>query len=267
MLRNALQNLAFFVLLNITVFVVLSLHSPMVSASSGLRVIVHVNSSGSVCVSSMSVDLGCRSVYGSGSKIVFEFEPSVVEVGEEVEICFNDNCQYSVNGPERSPINVYIPDLQTNDAETYNDNTENGITPDSGSENTQTEISDDNGNYVYIIGIPIFLGLIGAIWLRGRKRFERRSFSTYVRKQILVKQGYKCTICKRSTGVWDFDHIDGDRTNNDVSNCQALCPNCHAKKTRGLIKYEKHRTPFRKIAFIIIIMLFLFIILYTYVSP
>jgi len=32
--------------------------------------------------------------------------------------------------------------------------------------------------------------------------------------------------------VFNFDHIDGDRSNNSFFNCQALCPNCHARKTR-----------------------------------
>ncbi len=30
---------------------------------------------------------------------------------------------------------------------------------------------------------------------------------------------------------WEYDHIDGDRTNDRVSNCQGLCPNCHSIKT------------------------------------
>jgi HNH endonuclease len=46
-------------------------------------------------------------------------------------------------------------------------------------------------------------------------------------------------MCKESSGVWDFDHIDGNGSNNAPSNCQALCPNCHAKKTHGLLKQEK----------------------------
>ena len=48
-----------------------------------------------------------------------------------------------------------------------------------------------------------------------------------------------CAICRRSVGVWDYDHKDGNRANNNAGNCQALCPNCHAKKTRGLLKREK----------------------------
>jgi 5-methylcytosine-specific restriction endonuclease McrA len=45
-------------------------------------------------------------------------------------------------------------------------------------------------------------------------------------------------------GLWDYDHIDGNRSNNDPSNCQALCPNCHAKKTRGLLKQENKSSSF-----------------------
>ena len=30
---------------------------------------------------------------------------------------------------------------------------------------------------------------------------------------------------------YDFDHADGDRSNNDISNAQALCKNCHGFKT------------------------------------
>jgi hypothetical protein len=29
----------------------------------------------------------------------------------------------------------------------------------------------------------------------------------------------------------DVDHIDGDRTNNDIDNLQTLCANCHRLKT------------------------------------
>lgn len=32
-------------------------------------------------------------------------------------------------------------------------------------------------------------------------------------------------------GQLDVDHIDGDKTNNDPSNYQTLCANCHRLKT------------------------------------
>jgi hypothetical protein len=33
--------------------------------------------------------------------------------------------------------------------------------------------------------------------------------------------------------VVDWDHKNGKRHDNSESNCQALCPNCHAIKTRS----------------------------------
>lgn len=45
---------------------------------------------------------------------------------------------------------------------------------------------------------------------------------------------YKCARCG-NTGQWlgselplELDHIDGDTTNNELSNLRWLCPNCHA---------------------------------------
>ena len=51
------------------------------------------------------------------------------------------------------------------------------------------------------------------------------------RHQILE---YKCVKCG-CNGQWqdgeislELDHIDGDNTNNEISNLRYLCPNCHA---------------------------------------
>jgi 5-methylcytosine-specific restriction endonuclease McrA len=77
---------------------------------------------------------------------------------------------------------------------------------------------------------------------------------------VLKDQNYKCAICKRGAGVWDYDHIDGNRSNNDISNCQALCPNCHAKKTRGLLAQEKSSKRGSIIIVIVIIIVFLLMV-------
>jgi HNH endonuclease len=74
---------------------------------------------------------------------------------------------------------------------------------------------------------------------------------------VLKDQNYKCAICKRGAGLWNYDHIDGNRSNNDISNCQALCLNCHAKKTRELLKQEKSSKLGIIIAIVIIIIIFL----------
>lgn len=64
------------------------------------------------------------------------------------------------------------------------------------------------------------------------RRKKRKSFSKNTRKIILLLQSFCCRNCGIFLNVMEFDHIDGDNTNNLISNCQALCPNCHAKKTR-----------------------------------
>lgn len=54
----------------------------------------------------------------------------------------------------------------------------------------------------------------------------------YVERHNLIE--YKCQNCG-CDGTWqngqialEIDHIDGDNTNNQLSNLRYLCPNCHA---------------------------------------
>jgi len=65
------------------------------------------------------------------------------------------------------------------------------------------------------------------------KSGKRREFTKKTKLLVLKAQKYKCKTCKNMLEKADFDHIDDDRSNNSLSNCQALCPNCHAKKTRN----------------------------------
>jgi hypothetical protein len=71
---------------------------------------------------------------------------------------------------------------------------------------------------------------------RSGKRRERQLFSDSVKHNILRKQDHKCAYCKRILNVVDWDHKNGNRSNNSESNYQALCPNCHAIKTRSARK-------------------------------
>lgn len=61
----------------------------------------------------------------------------------------------------------------------------------------------------------------------------------YVERHKVIP--YKCEVCG-CDGHWqngiislELDHIDGDNTNNEISNLHYLCPNCHAltKTYRG----------------------------------
>ena len=60
----------------------------------------------------------------------------------------------------------------------------------------------------------------------------RKNFSKKKKNLILKNQNDKCNACKKNSKNLEFDHIDGNNSNNILDNCQALCPNCHAKKTR-----------------------------------
>ena len=66
------------------------------------------------------------------------------------------------------------------------------------------------------------------------KSKTRRNFTKSTKETILSEQKNKCKDCGKKPKNWDFDHIDGDNSNNSLNNCQALCPNCHARKTRNI---------------------------------
>ena len=57
----------------------------------------------------------------------------------------------------------------------------------------------------------------------------REPFSELVKQTTLQNQDDKCNMCNVSLNkyVIEYDHIDNDKTNNQLSNCQALCINCH----------------------------------------
>ena len=63
----------------------------------------------------------------------------------------------------------------------------------------------------------------------------RKSFSKFQQTEILGNQDYKCRLChtRFAKSVHpQFDHIDGDRSNNSIENGQAICSNCHDAKSR-----------------------------------
>ena len=60
----------------------------------------------------------------------------------------------------------------------------------------------------------------------------RKDFTKTTKDDILRRQVSRCNFCGEYLEYPEFHHKDGNRGNNYPSNCQALCPNCHAKKTR-----------------------------------
>lgn len=62
----------------------------------------------------------------------------------------------------------------------------------------------------------------------------RRGWTEPQHKEVLNRQNGRCNICGQVSGTFQFDHKDHNHNNNDLDNCQALCPNCHDRKSRGL---------------------------------
>lgn len=59
--------------------------------------------------------------------------------------------------------------------------------------------------------------------------------------------GVPCTATNLNSAQLELDHIDGNHLNNDPSNVQTLCKNCHSKKSIQSGDYRKscrsHQSP------------------------
>lgn len=92
-------------------------------------------------------------------------------------------------------------------------------------------------NFYFIIGFIIIILILAIISLLSKlikKNIKkmRKNFSIQIKEAVLKKQNYRCAICRMRLKVMDFDHKNGNRSDNQKKNCQALCPNCHAIKSR-----------------------------------
>jgi 5-methylcytosine-specific restriction endonuclease McrA len=70
-----------------------------------------------------------------------------------------------------------------------------------------------------------------------RKRYEQSFRSKYGGNGIraLERAGFQCESCgyDKIRGVLEIHHIDGDRSNNKMSNLSVLCPTCHKEEHYG----------------------------------
>ena len=86
-----------------------------------------------------------------------------------------------------------------------------------------------NGEQTTIVGIIILalIGIVGIIFgVRSKKIkleiFQRRGLSSIQKEQIRNRQFDKCNMCFTSPSQWKYDYFDGDKSNNDLNNCQGL---------------------------------------------
>lgn len=95
--------------------------------------------------------------------------------------------------------------------------------------------SKGNDSIIFLLLLALVVGafIIWKLKRRGRRYKERHAFSNSTKQHTLEKQHHKCASCNRLLNVVQYHHKDGNRSNNKESNCQALCPNCHALKTHS----------------------------------
>jgi len=65
-----------------------------------------------------------------------------------------------------------------------------------------------------------------------KKKGKRKNFTKKTQDLKLKQENHRCESCGKYRKHLDFHHKDGDPSNNHISNCKLLCPDCHAEKTR-----------------------------------
>ncbi len=125
-------------------------------------------------------------------------------------------------------------------------NTNQIVDPNTGlvydSQTGEIILDDEQIGYV-VIGIIILIIIIAVIAKASQsssssgsetKSLTRKGWTDSQHKQVLNRQDGRCAKCSEVSGTFQFDHKDDNHNNNDLDNCQALCPNCHDRKSRHL---------------------------------
>jgi hypothetical protein len=95
---------------------------------------------------------------------------------------------------------------------------------------------NDNQTSIVEISILALIGIVGgSIGFSAKKGkfeiFQRRDWSSVQKEQVRNGQYGKCNMCFTPPTHWKYDHIDGNKSNNELNNCQGLCPECFSVKT------------------------------------
>lgn len=69
--------------------------------------------------------------------------------------------------------------------------------------------------------------------------------SRLLKENLIINQCYECGLenewCDKPI-VLQLDHIDGDNTNNTLSNFRLLCPNCHSQTPTFVGKHKRKKS-------------------------
>ncbi len=141
----------------------------------------------------------------------------------------NEACRDILTNQILEPESVIIIDLNSektkSDSRIIND-----------PETEEIILNDDQTTTIEIV-ILALIGIVGsivAINVKKRKLqiFQRRGWSSIQKEQVKSRQYGKCNMCFTSPSQWKYDYFDGNKSNNDLNNCQGLCSDCHSVKTK-----------------------------------
>jgi len=65
-----------------------------------------------------------------------------------------------------------------------------------------------------------------------KTKADRKAFPKITKQKTLIRQNFCCNDCGKYSELLQFHHKNGDRSDNKLENCEALCPNCHARETK-----------------------------------
>ncbi len=203
---------------------------PLYAQTDGLKVIVNnERESGEVCIFSAGKNLQCNYL-NFGDNEEFQFAPNVIPVDAEFRVCIEDYCITESNSAENEPEYVTLP---ISDIAERPSNTSQPPEEVQSSDTNQPPNQEDAGGWIISILLIAVAAVIGIVIKKLTRKKERRGFPEIVKARVIKKQNHRCAHCKRLLDVVDWDHKNGKRYDNSESNCQALCPNCHAIKTRS----------------------------------
>jgi len=93
-----------------------------------------------------------------------------------------------------------------------------------------------------IIGL-FLIGILGSVVIISAKKgkfqvfqrpdwsMQRRGWTSTQKEQIRNRQYGNCNMCFTPPTQWKYNHVDGNKNNNDLNNGQGLCPDCLSVKT------------------------------------
>jgi len=90
----------------------------------------------------------------------------------------------------------------------------------------------------------------GQAWNRDERLKDWTAYTRVnsLKSHLIKERGHKCETCQRTE--WnkkqiplEVHHLDGDRTNNNCSNLELNCPNCHTLTKGFRNRLHEPRTP------------------------